>query len=398
MNFSSRRPGKEVLQRVEEAVLSHRLESSQNCLLLFKDIDLLHPDEDEGFFAAVAQLITTALRPIVMTTCLPVYCLIDSKLDRKDPLRISFTLPKASKIVENVLKPILTSENTNMKLPVKSVQVDKWLDSIVRHAGCDIRQSINQLQLLLSTSASISPRVSSLSNDIIHLYSGAFQPHLVDLNFPRQNMGTPSAPSCESSQQDDDDINLSGKARNKRSLRQLDSLSQSLEIFADLDCISSLPSSCPTQNINVFGDIDEAIWHWNHMSGVRNPFFARLSKHLEMQTMSSKPEDTMIPKWMRELVLESDEEIDSWLEIEGINEEIGQYCEWSRSAAGVEWESYATVRTIVKNNLVGSAIGRVQKRNGRMATYFNRIDRNLVNKIAKSFGFQEQLESVKILA
>lgn len=367
-----------MLQRVEEAVLSHRLKSSNNCLLLFKDIDLLHPDEDEGFFSAVAQLITTAVRPIVMTSCLPSYCTIDAKLDRKDPLRISFSLPKPGEIVEKILKPILVSANTKLKSE-NTQQIDRWLDSIVRHAGCDIRQSINQLQMLLSTS---SPGYTySLSNQDIHLHSSPFQPHLVDLNFPRQA-------SQNSQSEDDDELNLSLNARKKRAIKELTSVATSLELFGDLDFVSRLSTATSTSNVNIFGDIDEASWYWNHVSGMKNPFFSRLS-----YLLSPKGENSVDVQRLNELVLESDAEIDKWMEIDGINDEVSQYCD--RNVGGQDWESCAAVRTIVKNNMVDTAVGRTQKRNGRQASYFNRLDRGLVTKITETLGFQEHLSNMK---
>lgn len=394
VNFSSKRPGKEVLQRVEEAVLSHRLKSSHNCLLLFKDIDLLHPEEDEGFFSAVAQLITTAVRPIVMTSSLPSYCLIDSKLDRKDPLRISFALPKPSEIVEKILKPILTSTNNHIESDEVD-QVDRWLDSIVRHSGCDIRQCINQLQLLMSNFKNSSD-ITQLSDEDIHLHFSPFLPHLVDLNFPRQNL-LPMIQSKEASQtseEGEDELNLTVSARKKRIMRQLSSLGDGLELFGDLDFISRLSSSCPTRNVNIFGDIEEATWNWNHVSGVRSALFTRLASLLEGKEEVGV--STVDVKWVRELVLESDAEIDKWMEIDRINDEIGQYCDRSTTTGGIDWESCAAVRSIVKNNLLDSGAGRVQKRNGRMASYFNRLDKRLISKIQNTLGFQKSMDAVKL--
>lgn len=343
----------------------------------------------------MAQLITTAVRPIVMTSSLPSHYLIDSKLDRKDPLRISFTLPKAGEIVEKILKPILIS--TKSIKESGDSQVDRWLDSIVRHSGCDIRQCINQLQLLLSTSADI----TRLSNQDIHLHSNPFLPHLVDLNFPRQSLLPNSSKTKEDSQlgggdeDDEDELNLTLSARKKRCITQLDSLSDCLELFGDLDGISRISSSRPTRNVNIFGDMEEANWHWNHMSGMRSTFFTRLEMCLEAQKRKEDCAATKLdPKWMRELVLESDEEIDKWMGIDGVNEEIGQYCDRSTTGA-IDWESCAAVRTIVKNNVLDGAAGRVQKRHGRMASYFNRLDKRLVAKIQGTLGFQEQLDSVK---
>jgi len=69
VNFSSRRSGQEVLRRVEEATLSRRLSTGasvddKHCLLLFRDIDQVYPEEDEGFHSALAQLIVASLRPV----------------------------------------------------------------------------------------------------------------------------------------------------------------------------------------------------------------------------------------------------------------------------------------------------------------------------------------------
>lgn len=89
---------------------SHRLESSENCLLLFKDIELLAGEEDEGFHAAVAQLITNAVRPIVMTTCQGAYEALDSKIEKKEPLRITFSYPKSQRIVDKILIPIISGK------------------------------------------------------------------------------------------------------------------------------------------------------------------------------------------------------------------------------------------------------------------------------------------------
>ncbi|CAL8092688.1 unnamed protein product [Orchesella dallaii] len=391
VNFSTRRPGKEVLQRVEEAVLSHRLKSSQNCLLLFKDIDLLHPEEDEGFCSAVAQLITTAVRPIVMTSCLPVYCLIDSKLDRKDPLRISFSLPKPKDIVDKILKPILSSKHSSTRqIFSDSTQIGRWLDCIVRHCGCDIRQSINQLQLILTTSNNpFSGDKTCLSHQDVHLYSTPFLPHLVDLNFPRQ-CSQNSNDSQNSKEIEEEDVNLTRSARRKRCIEQLEQLGEGLELFSDLDWISRLPRSLPKRNVNTYGDFEEATWNWNY-SGMRSCFFTRLSLGVEQSKNGGMKN---VNGMLRELVLESDTEVDKWMQIDGVNDEIGQYCDRAVGANGIDWESCGTVRTIVKSNMLDS-IGGKQKRNGRMTSYFNRLDRRLVEQISDTFDFRTTLDTAK---
>jgi len=111
-------------------------------------------------------------------------------------------------------------------------------------------------------------------------------------------------------------------------------------------------------------------------------------KNNEKEQSNGKGNETT-KKWTKQLVLESDSEIDKWMEIEGLNEEIGEYC----GGGSTEWESFAAVRTIVTNSKL-DAVGRMQKRHGRMASYFNRLDRGLVDKITNTFDFQSVLDSV----
>lgn len=77
LNASSKRTGRSLLQKLQEATQSqqiHKQKDSQNldkslskmCLLLVEDIDVVF-EQDEGFITALTQLLQTTKRPIVLT-------------------------------------------------------------------------------------------------------------------------------------------------------------------------------------------------------------------------------------------------------------------------------------------------------------------------------------------
>ncbi|EFA07949.1 ATPase family AAA domain-containing protein 5 [Tribolium castaneum] len=69
VNASSKRTGKRLLQELQEATQSHQVKKKQNtskCVLLVEDIDIVF-DQDEGFSAALSQIMSTSKRPIVLT-------------------------------------------------------------------------------------------------------------------------------------------------------------------------------------------------------------------------------------------------------------------------------------------------------------------------------------------
>ncbi|XP_044252940.1 ATPase family AAA domain-containing protein 5 [Tribolium madens] len=70
VNASSKRTGKRLIQELQEATQSHQVKKKQNtskCVLLVEDVDVVF-DQDEGFSAALSQIMSTSKRPIVLTT------------------------------------------------------------------------------------------------------------------------------------------------------------------------------------------------------------------------------------------------------------------------------------------------------------------------------------------
>jgi hypothetical protein len=385
VNFSSRRPKKEVIQRVEEAVLSHRLESSSNCLLLFKDIDLIDNEEDEGFYAAVAQLITTAVRPIVMTTSKHLYSALDSKIEKKDPLRIAFEYPKSAQLVKKVLMPIIASEMGEDVLSDEGLKskLQRILQSISLHGRCDIRQVINQTQLLFACKRPV-------TSETVHRHS-IQQDGLLDLGFTR---GSKKYRSREDSsnengmdvenEEEDDKLCLTLKARKKRQLAELDRMAELLGSLGDLDCVNGLNLSRDRKSSF---DEDESLLKNDIQFLKSNYFDTTFCSMLNGVPLGTK-------RIISELAFASEEEVMKAERVYKLGDEVGEYFD-SPYGEGA-WESAAWLRTIVKRNMMDS-VGRLAKRNGRLTCYFNRLDRGFMNRVCMSFDYDKELEVAREL-
>jgi len=374
VNFSSRRPGKDVLQRVKEAVLSHRVESSSNCLLLFKDIDLIDDEEDEGFYAAVAQLITTAVRPIVMTTSKAIDFVLDSKLERKDPLKISFEYPKSPEIVDKVLMPMIKSRMKKKMSADALVSLESYLRSITLHARCDIRQVINQAQVLFACNRPI-------TKEIIHQHS-VQQNQFLDLGFIQSNKPYIDINNSNNSS-DEESVCKSIKARKKRTQMDINSICESLEALGDLDFVDGINSRLRKPIY------DEESSLPNEKLQLKSMYFNPVFK----SKLESKPKDSRFRDILSKLTFESQEEVIKSEEIYKLGAKVGEYLE----LPGIDssWELAACVRTIMKGNMMDS-VGRNAKRNRRLTYYFDRLDKGFMDEICKTFNYDQELELAKL--
>lgn len=382
VNFSSRRPGKDVFQRVEEAVLSHRLKSSHNCLLLFEDIDLMDPKEDEGFQSAVAQLIQTAVRPIVMTTSCLGQLSLDPKLEKRYPLVIQFNVPKPSQIIRKVLFPMIRNASSSVSLneeeeAITRDKISTLLESICRHGRNDIRQVINQTQFLFTLSQSC----NLLDSTSVHKH-GICQETLLDFTFIRPQT---SKENCENNDQDDDDeheMRLSPKARKAKCQKMLDSLSTCLTSLCDLDILDSISAFDKRNEFN-YDDM-----RLKQLEQLKEDYFDENFCQAFRNTCESGVKESTI----QGLFLQTEGEIEKTTKGYKLFDEIGEYCDNIESNGG--WESASYVRSIIKRNVMDS-VGRLAKRNGRVTSYFNRLDRAFSNRICESFDFDKELLTVK---
>lgn len=359
MNFSNRRSGKEVLQNVEEAVLSHRLQASESCLLLFEDIDLLFAEEDEGFHAAVAQLITNAVRPIVMTTNCSMYSPLDSKIERKDPLRVHFEMPSPSLILKNVLLPIISQMSLLMEKQESGAAVNSLVESLVRHCCCDIRLCMNQCQLLF---------IPGFFNcDTIHHHIGWGSPY--DFNFVRKSFSDSNNSlnrDVKRSSRDNLDIDVLCNSK-KTALNRLIELQQGLSLLSDVDYIENRLSGYDTEDKET-------------ISGY---FRENFNSYLTSR------QDSCAVECFGSLALENDADLVEEKGVEELKAEMEDYTDPG-------WENWAAVRSIVKASALNS-VGRMAKRNGRLSCYFNRLHQSFVQRICNTLSFHTELEIAREL-
>lgn len=375
-------------------MLSHRFKSSKNCLLLFEDIDLVDQKEDEGFHCAVSRLITNAVRPIVMTTSYLGQLSLDPKLERKEPLVIQFALPNPSQIVHKVLCPMIFTRASTLNIQDSEesddqeqqtelpAQLSLLLDSICRHGRNDVRQIINQTQFLFTFSS------SSKSISISNIHQHSIQSDLLlDLGFIRSSLDSllplPGASTTiinnNSEDCDDvDDMSLSVKARNKIALKRLNSVTQMLSFACDLNVTESIYKE--------FGDCTEDTA--NQITALKSNYF----NSNFLTSFASCCKSGVREQIAESLIIETDKEFEIISKGYKLFDEIGEYCDNIFSNGG--WESASYVRSIIKRNNMDS-IGRLAKRNGRVTSYFNRLDRSFTTRICESFSFDKELAAAK---
>lgn len=327
------------------------------------------------------------MRPIAMTTSCLGQLSLDPKLEKKDPLFINFTLPTPSQIVRKVLCPMILSrasifalmdddERESQKDSEISAKLAALLDTICRHGGNDVRQVINQTQFLFT----FSDIYNSVTSTDIHQHSSKSE-LLLDLDFIRPSMNESNiyySTNCNVNKmtedcEDDDDMRLSVKARNKLALKKLDSVAEMLTFACDLDASSkNLMTSLPEDELTRLKR--------NYLDpNLCTAYFACC-------------ESGVNPNLAQSIIMDSNVEIENNEKGYKLFDEIGEYCDNIYSDGG--WESAAYVRTIIKKNMMDS-VGRLAKRNGRVTSYFNRLDRSFTDRICQSFGFDKELDVVK---
>ena len=72
MNPGQRRNGKNVMDFIGEAATTQSLNSNQSSnsdsvMILFDEADIIFPEDDKGFFAAISNVLTVSKRPVVIT-------------------------------------------------------------------------------------------------------------------------------------------------------------------------------------------------------------------------------------------------------------------------------------------------------------------------------------------
>ncbi|XP_044186916.1 ATPase family AAA domain-containing protein 5 [Thunnus albacares] len=101
-------------------------------LILFEEVDVIF-DDDSGFLAAIKTFMTTTKRPVILTTSDPTFStMFDGNFEE-----IHFKTPSVSN-ASSYLRLLCLAED--MRTDVSDV------DSLLRLNGCDIRQSLLQLQ------------------------------------------------------------------------------------------------------------------------------------------------------------------------------------------------------------------------------------------------------------
>uniref|UniRef100_A0A3Q3W4D4 Cyclic nucleotide-binding domain-containing protein n=1 Tax=Mola mola TaxID=94237 RepID=A0A3Q3W4D4_MOLML len=101
-------------------------------LILFEEVDVIF-DDDSGFLAAIKTFMTTTKRPVILTTSDPVFStMFDGNFEK-----IHFKAPSPD--ASSFLRLLCLAEG---------VRTDQWdISALLRLNGCDMRQSLLQLQL-----------------------------------------------------------------------------------------------------------------------------------------------------------------------------------------------------------------------------------------------------------
>ncbi|KAJ3644861.1 hypothetical protein Zmor_022562 [Zophobas morio] len=155
VNASSRRTGKRLLQEVQEATQSHQVckndtllssfvkeknkkPSAKMCVLLIEDVDVVF-EQDEGFIAAIAQIVTTSKRPIILTAT------------DEPPSSLQKIVNNHAAIYFAPFSSILTIWLQIVCLVEGLYIVPKSLDDLLSYNRGDIRRTLLQLQLFVSS-------------------------------------------------------------------------------------------------------------------------------------------------------------------------------------------------------------------------------------------------------
>ncbi|XP_074552897.1 ATPase family AAA domain-containing protein 5 [Halichoeres trimaculatus] len=121
------------LASTKEKASEEQSRRTATSLILFEEVDVIF-DDDSGFLSAIKTFMTTTKRPVVLTTSDPSFSAMFDGIFEE----IIFQTP-SSVDVSSFLRLLCLTED------VRTEQAD--ISSLLRLNGCDIRQSLLQLQL-----------------------------------------------------------------------------------------------------------------------------------------------------------------------------------------------------------------------------------------------------------
>ncbi|CAH1991030.1 unnamed protein product [Acanthoscelides obtectus] len=161
VNASSKRMGKHLLQKLQEATQSHQVRKKESfanflqqsdsqeaddkkmCVLLIEDIDIVF-EQDDGFLPALMQLATTSKRPIILTTTDYESVFVQKSLG--DLERISF-MPLSAHSLAVWLQLVCLVEG-------KFVDLDE-IGSLLEFNNGDARRTVLELQFWVQSGGDI---------------------------------------------------------------------------------------------------------------------------------------------------------------------------------------------------------------------------------------------------
>lgn len=165
INASSKRPGKKILNDLQEATQSHQVKNTDSkstsnffhkaaakkskseddlnkklSLLLVEDIDIVFEDQDEGLISALVSLTSTSKRPIILTSADPTSSHLQKFMSQHRVLTFSAL---SGKILGTWLQILCLVEGVHVSRDIL-VQLLQW------NKG-DVRKTLLQLQFWVQT-------------------------------------------------------------------------------------------------------------------------------------------------------------------------------------------------------------------------------------------------------
>eukprot|EP00066_Takifugu_rubripes_P012943 XP_011602209.1 PREDICTED: ATPase family AAA domain-containing protein 5 isoform X1 [Takifugu rubripes] len=116
----------------KESISEEQSKKLATSLILFEEVDVIF-DDDSGFLSAIKTFMTTTKRPVILTTSDPAFSsMFDGNFEE-----IHFKAPSV----------LDSSSFMQLLCLAEDIRTDQWdVSALLRHNGCDMRQSLLQLQ------------------------------------------------------------------------------------------------------------------------------------------------------------------------------------------------------------------------------------------------------------
>ena len=168
MNPGQRRNGKNVMDFIGEAATTQSLNSNQptnsdSVMILFDEADIIFPEDDKGFFAAVSNVLAVSKRPIVITCST-----LSESLAALDLPVISFQ--------SVALLNVVAISCCAARAARRTVDYASSYLLVSRHPG-DCRRALCHWQLHSCTQPANAPAFAAAVCDVINIDSDSEQPN-----------------------------------------------------------------------------------------------------------------------------------------------------------------------------------------------------------------------------